>query len=434
MRPSISHRPFWLFLAAVLCAAGVWQYAIRVMIPHQVSVAAARGLPRGNLSDLYPQWLGARELLLHGRDPYGPDVTREIQQGYYGRPLDPGRPEEPKDLQGFAYPVYVAFYLAPSIHFSFERVRKAFFWVLLCLTVATIPLWLRVLRWSATPWAQASLIVCTIGSLTVMQGLKLPQMTLLVSALVALALALLVSDRPIAAGVALACATIKPQLVWLLLLWLTIWSLADWRRRYRWAASFLFMMAMLCAASEWYLPHWIPRFLQAVQRYRSYNDAVSILDKLLPAPWGAMPRALAVAATVCIVWKNRRLTEGTPAFATMVSLTLAVTVIVTPSYALYNQVLLLPALLMLGRDRQLLWNRNRISRVLLGLAAGLLLWQWATSIVLAGLSFVLPLRTIETAWAVPLWTIHFLAVVVAALVLMMSYQKTFTAPAGPGTS
>jgi hypothetical protein len=118
----------------------------------------------------------------------------------------------------------------------------------------------------------------------------------------------------------------------------------------------------------------------------------------------------------------------------MVSLTLAVTVIVTPSYALYNQVLLLPALLMLGRDRQLLWNRNRISRVLLGLAAGLLLWQWATSIVLAGLSFVLPLRTIETAWAVPLWTIHFLAVVVAALVLMMSYQKTFTAPAGPGTS
>src|ERR1019366_7722740 len=112
----------------------------------------------------------------------------------------------------------------------------------------------------------------------------------LVSALVALALALLVSDRPIAAGVALACATIKPQLVSLLLLWLTIWSLADWRRRYRWAASFLFTMAMLCAASEWYLPHWIPRFLQAVQRYRSYNDAVSILDKLLPAPWGAMPR------------------------------------------------------------------------------------------------------------------------------------------------
>ena len=434
MRPSISHKRPWLVLAALLCAAGVWLYANRVMIPHQVSVAAARGLPRGNLSDLYPQWLGARELFLYGRDPYSPDVTRDIQQGFYGRPLDPAVQGEPKDQQGFAYPVYVAFYLAPTIRLQFEVVRKAFFWILLCLTAATIPLWLRVLRWSATPLAQASMIVFTIGSLTVMQGLKLPQMTLLVAALVAIGLALLASDRPIAAGIALACATIKPQLVWLLFLWLTIWTLADWRRRYRWAASFLCTMAILYAASELYVPHWISHFLQALQRYRSYNDAVSILEKLLPAHWGSILCGFAVAATVYIGWKNRRLTQDGPMFATMATLTLAVTVIVTPSYALYNEVLLLPAVLMLVRDRQLLWNQNLVSRVLLGLAAFCLLWQWLASIVLAGLSFVLALRTFETAWAVPLWTVHFLAVVVAGLVLMMSYQGTFGAPAGPHPS
>jgi hypothetical protein len=434
MRPGISHTPFWLVLAAVLCAAGVWLYAKRVMIPHQVAVAAARGLPRGNLSDLYPQWLSARELLLHGRDPYGPDVTRDIQQGFYGRPLDPAIQGEPKDQQGFAYPVYVAFYLAPTIRLQFETVRKAFFWILLCLTAATIPLWLLVLRWSAPLWAQASMIIFTIGSLTVMQGLKLPQMTLLVAGLVAIGLALLASDRPVAAGIVLACATIKPQLVWLLLLWLTIWTLADWRRRYRWATSFLLTMTILCAASEWYLPHWIPRFLQALQRYRSYNDAVSILDKLLPVYWGSVLGVLAVAATVYIGWKNRRLTQDSPMFAAMASLTLAVTVIVTPSYSLYNEVILLPALLLLVRDRQRLWNQSRVSRVLLGLAAVCLLWQWLASIVLAGLSFVLALRTFETAWAVPLWTIHFLSVAVAGLVLLMGYQGTFDAPAGPHPS
>ena len=434
MRSGISHKPLWLVLAAVLSAAGVWLYAKRVMIPHQVSVATARGLPRGNLSDLYPQWLGARELLLHGRDPYGPDVTRDIQQGFYGRPLDPAIQGEPKDQQGFAYPVYVAFYLAPTIRLQFETVRKAFFWILLCLTAATIPLWLRVLRWSAPLWAQASMIIFTIGSLTVMQGLKLPQLTLLVAGLVAIGLALLASNRPIAAGIVLACATIKPQLVWLLFLWLTIWTLADWRRRYRWAASFLFTIAILCAASEWYLPHWIPRFLQALQRYRSYNDAVSILDKLLPVYWGSVLGVLAVAATVYICWKNRRLTQDSPMFAAMASLTLAVTVIVTPSYALYNEVILLPALLLLVRDRQRLWNQSRVSRVLLSLAAVCLLWQWLASIVLAGLSFVLALRTFETAWAVPLWTVHFLSVAVAGLVLLMVYQGTFDAPARPGTS
>jgi len=433
MRPSISYKPLWLVLAAVLCAAGVWLYANRVLIPYQISDAAAHGRPRGNLSDLYLHWVGARELLLNGRNPYGPDVTREIQQGYYGRPLDPARPGDPKD-QRFAYPVYDVFCLAPVIHLPFEMVRKGFFWALLCLTVATIPLWLWVLRWSVPLWVQASLVVFTIGSLPVVQGLKLQQMTLLVAALVAIGLALLASDRPIAAGIALALATIKPQLVWLLLFWLMIWTLADWRRRYRWAASFLFTMATLCAASEWYLPHWIPRFLQAVREYPSYTDAVSTLDKLVPAPWGWVPRVLAVAATVHIGWKNRRLAEDTPAFAATVSLTLAVTVIVIPSYALYNQVMLLPALLMLVRDRQLLWTRNRMSRVLLSLVAILLLWPWLAGIVLAGLSFVLPLGTVEAAWAVPLWTVLPLPVVVAALVLMMSYRKTFTASAGPGTS
>jgi hypothetical protein len=436
MRLGISQKPFWLLLAAVLCAAGVWLYADRVLIPHQISDAVVHNRPTGNRSDLYPQWLGARELLLYGHDPYSAETTREIQQGYYGRPLDPSRPGEPKDQQAFAYPVYVAFYLAPTIHLPFEAVRKGFFWVLFILTVVSIPLWLRVLRWSAPLWAQGSMIIFTIGSLTVMQGLKLPQMTLLVAALLAIGLALLASDRPIAAGVALALATIKPQLVWLLLFWLTIWTLADWRRRYRWAASFLCAMAVLCAASEWYLPNWIFRFVQAVHRYQNYNDAVSILDKLLPAGWGLIPSAFAVAATAYIGWKNRRVAVDTPSFAAMTSLTLAVTVIVTPSYALYNEVILLSALLMLVRDRQLLWNQNLSSRVLLSLAAVLLLWQWLASIVLAGLSFVLPLRTFEAAWPVPLWTVHFLAVAVAGLVLMvmMSHQRTFTTSVEPGSS
>src|SRR5512142_3099214 len=115
----------WLALA-ILCAAGTWMYVTRVLIPYQVADAAAHGRPRGNLSDLYPRWLGARELLLHGRDPYSAEVTREIQAGYYGRPLDPGRPGDPKDQQRFAYPVYVAFPLAPTVLLPFAWVQQGF--------------------------------------------------------------------------------------------------------------------------------------------------------------------------------------------------------------------------------------------------------------------------------------------------------------------
>src|SRR5882762_6564981 len=96
--------PSFLILASVVCALGMWLYLQRVVIPNRVLDAAIHGRPRGNLSDLYPRWLGARELLVNHRDPYSEDVTREIQVGYYGRPLDPARHEDPKDRQGFAYP------------------------------------------------------------------------------------------------------------------------------------------------------------------------------------------------------------------------------------------------------------------------------------------------------------------------------------------
>ena len=244
------YEPFCLVLAAALCAAGMWIYASRVLIPYQKFDAAAHGRPRGNLSDLYPRWVGARELLLRGRDPYSAEVAREIQAGYYGRPLDRTRPNDPSDEQGFAYPVYVVFCLAPTIELPFATVQTSFFWILLVLTSASTLLWLRVLRWSAPLRTQVSLLALTLGSLAVMQGVKLQQISLLVAGLLAIAMALLVTDHPVAAGVLLALATIKPQLVLLLLCWLAIWTLADWRRRYRWALSFLATMAVLTAASE----------------------------------------------------------------------------------------------------------------------------------------------------------------------------------------
>src|SRR5439155_6512425 len=110
---SLLRNPKFALLLTAIMAASVWVYVQRVLIPYQVADAAAHGRPRGVLSDLYPRWVGTRELLFHGKDPYSSEVTRQIQTGYYGRPLDPSRPDDPRDEQRFAYPVYVVFYLAP---------------------------------------------------------------------------------------------------------------------------------------------------------------------------------------------------------------------------------------------------------------------------------------------------------------------------------
>ncbi len=428
------HKPLAILLASLVCAIGAWLYAQRVLVRYQIAYAAAHDRPRGNLSDLYPRWLGARELLLRGRDPYSPEVTREIQEGYYGHPLDPARPADPKDQQRFAYPVYVVFCFAPMIRQSFAVVRTEAFWILTVLVIGTVLLWLRVLRWPLPGWGQLAIVLLTLGSLPVVQGLKLQQMTLFVAALVAIAVWLLSTDRQIAAGVVLAVSTIKPQLVCFLLLWLMLWTLADWRRRFRWLISFLATLAAMFAASEHFLPGWLPRFWQAVRDYPTYTDAVSILGKLMPPLGATLLQLLVAAATAYLCWKHRRYGADTPTFAVTVLLVLAITIILIPSYALYNQVLLIPALLWLAQERTALWSEGLIRRGLLLLVGVLLAWPWVTCIVLAGLSFLLPAATIESAWAIPFWTALLLPVSVAGLALIAHFSEIAVARLEPHPS
>jgi len=433
-RSTFFRAQIWLVLAAVLVSVGGWLYVQRVLIAHQIRYATAHDQPRGNLSDLYPRWIGTRELLLNGRDPYSAEVTREIQSGYYGRLLDPSRPNDPRDRQGFAYPVYVVFCLAPTIRLPFAIVQEGFFWILVILTSASTLLWLRFLRWSAPLWVQIALLALTLGSPAVMQGLKLRQMTLLVVGLVAIAVMLLIADHAVAAGALLAVATVKPQIVVLLLFWLAIWTVADWRRRCRLAISFLATMAILLAASEWYLPHWIPRFLHAVREYQTYTGATSVMDSLIGAPWSWILELLAFSAMMGACWRERRQAANAGSFAFTLSLVLATTTLLVPTSAPYNQVLLIPALLLLVKERRTIWQGAFATRVLFAITASLVFWPWLSSTVLAALSFVLPQETAERGWAIPFWTTLQIPVGVAALMLVQYYQRTFTAPAGPGAS
>ncbi len=436
MMPGLSHKSLWPVLAALLCAAGMWTYADRVLIPYQKADAAAHDRPRGNLSDLYPRWVGAKELLLHGRDPYSAEVSREIQAGYYGRPLDPSRPDDPKDEQGFAYPVYVVFLLAPTIGLPFAIVQKGFFWILVILTSVSVLLWLRVLRWSAPFGTQVSLLALTLGSLAVMQGLKLQQLSLLVAGLIAIAIALLVADYLVAAGVLLAFATMKPQLVFLLLCWLAVWTAGDWRRRYRFAISFLITMTVLIGASEYYLPHWIPRFWQAMRDYQRYTGAMSALDSSMGRPWSYVLELLVLAGTLVACWRERRQAANTASFVFTLGLVLATTVVLVPTTSPHYHVLLIPALLLLYKERTAMWRRSTANRALFAITAGLFLWPWISSIALAGLSCVLTPATVERAWAVPFWTLIQIPVGVTALMLAhyYHYQRTFAAPARAGSS
>ena len=383
----------------------MWFYVQHVLVPYQRADAAAHGRPRGNLSDLYPRWLGARELLLHHRDPYSSDVTREIQAGYYGRPLDRDRPEDPKDQQGFAYPVYVVFLFAPTITLPFSAVEAGFRWLLLIITMVTVPLWLRALRWRPSITTTATLIILTIGSFPAVQGVKLQQLSLVVSGLIALCVLLLTSNNLLLAGVMLASATIKPQLVWPLAAWLILWTFSDWGRRQRFLWGFGVTMFALLGGAEYLLPGWITKFRQGIAAYRQYTGgAGSLLDVLVTPGWGRVISGLILLELAAVCWRLRRQPAGTSSFSWATALVLAATVVIVPMVAPYNQLLLLPAIFLLIQHAKSNWKRRGLMRLAYVISGLVVFWPWLATLCLTLAALIFPSESVQQGWALPLYT------------------------------
>ncbi len=416
----------------------MWFYVQRVLIPYERADAAAHERPRGNLSDLYPRWRGARELLLHRRNPYSDDITLEIQRGYYGRPLDAAKPNDPIDQQAFAYPLYVVFLLAPLIVFPFYGVQIFSYWLLASLTAGSVWLWLRTLRWRLPPLAMGTAIVLTLGNFPAVQGIKLQQLSLMVAALLAGAAACVAGGFLFCGGALLALATIKPQLTWALAAWMLLWAASDWRKRRRFVFGFGLVMVLLLAGAEIVLPGWWRMFAEALRKYHRYTQNQSVLDQLVP--WAFAGKCLAVVAVALagiLLWKLRGVPADTAEFGRGTALVMALTVLVVPMYAPYNQVLLLPAILVLLRDRRF-WSRGlRLGCIAGAFALG---WQWIASLSLSAIYlFASPVSALN-GWKWPFFATFALPVLVFALIFtdvkigLRNFAGSTVAPIGNGWS
>jgi hypothetical protein len=424
-------KPVAFFLATALAAASMWFYVDRILVGYQMADASAHDRPRGNLSDLYPRWLGARELLLRQRNPYNDDISLEIQKGYYGRVLDPTRPNDPKDQQGFAYPVYVVFLLAPLIGLPFHDVQIFFHWLLLALTAASVWLWLCALRWRLPLFAISAVIVLTLGSVPAVQGIKLQQLSLLVAALLAGSSACAASGFLFPAGLLLALATIKPQLAWPLVAWLLLWAASEWRVRRRLVFGFALAMALLLAASKIILPGWWRMFANAIAQYHRYTQNQSVLDMLVPwGPSGKILAALAVLACARFLWNLRSQPAASSEFGSATALVMALTVLVVPMYAPYNQVLLLPAILLLARHRAFFIARSRAVRFLYIAGAFALAWQWIASIGLSATYFFLSQPAALSGWKWPFLATFAMPVLIFALTLLTAQAASLGQSSG----
>jgi hypothetical protein len=389
-----------------------------ILRAQQIADAAVHNRPRGNLSDLYPRWLGARELLQRGRNPYSAEITREIQEGYYGRKIDPARPDDPKDEQGFAYPAYVVFLLAPTIDLPFEVVQKGFRWLLIAFAGATVLLWLYVLRWKPSPGTALIFIVLMLGWLPMVQGIKLQQLSLLVAGLLAACGACLAGGWLLLAGGLLALATIKPQLTWPLVLWLLLWATSNWRERRRFVFGFGSGMLLLLGGAQLVLPGWLRMFGDAIGQYHRYTQNQSVLVWSFGLIAGRILEAVSVLVCALCIWRARREPAASAAFGQAFGAVLALTVVIVPMFAPYNQVLLAPAILALLRSEhegQSILPSIRLARAV---GAVLLVWPWIATIGLSLAYLWLTPELRQRLWPMPFYSNFMLPLFVFGLALL----------------
>jgi hypothetical protein len=436
------------FLRAVLAlslalvgAASMVYYHLRLFMPLAEKAQAAKHLA-GEISfgnDFYPIWLTLRECPREGLDPYSPALTREIQIGLLGRPLNSQVPTDPpRDYRAFAYPAFTDLLLWPVSEIPFRILRIAWVAVLAALLAAAVVFWVRALSWRVSGVSLAIMLLLTLCSYPALEGLYAGQLGLLVGFLLAASLLALVRNRLLLAGMLMALAMIKPQMVLLAVLYLFLWSSNDWRRRGHFVVAFLATIFLLIVASLAVWPRWIQSWVSVIKGYPRYSIpplAKELLGSSLGSHLGTPVIAFLLAAALVLAWRGRAAAAGSYEFWLTLSTLLAITTMtLLPGQSVFDHVILLPGIFLLA-SRNESHDSTRIFRVLYAIGAAIVLWPWLAAASLNALRpFLRPeLFYSEALFALPLRTAApFPFVVLALLVVAIrakSHPKTELVPA-----
>jgi Glycosyltransferase family 87 len=429
-------RQNYSLILVLLIACGTSYYYFDLLLPRARLADAANQMtgPYAYGGDFYPIWLTGRELLVHGSNPYTQDMTRKIQTGLFGRPMDPHRAADPPIIfRAFSYPLYVDLLAAPLLPLGFDAVRVLLAILLPLLTAASLILWLRALHLEISPKTLVPVIVLTLVSYPVLEGLYAQQAGLLVGAALAMSVASVARGRLALGGMLVAFASVKPQLVWLLAIWLLLWAVSDWKRRKKFAISFFLTLAVLLLLSELVLPGWFVGWWNSLVGYSRYT--LPPLTQLVLGKFvGALLGLAMLGAAGAICWSARREPAASSRFSLAVCFVLTVTVLLAPTGgAVYDQVIMLPALLWLGFRRSEILKASVPIRVLALFAVVALCWQWFTACGVTMGSLILPawrsnpaVLVLPTRMAAPLpFVILALLCYLAARILR---EKTDAAP------
>lgn len=292
--------------------------------------------------DSIPRWVGTHAWVYEGISPYSDEVTSRSQRMVNGRLSLPG-----EDKLRFAYPFYVMFYYLPVIWLEYDLARAISMVILEIALVSLAIFSFRTYRWSPPPWLAALTIVWTVLFYHGARTMILWQFAGISAGLIALSIWAIKERRDVLAGVALALASPKPQMVFLLLPLVGLWGLTT--KRWKIPAAMTVTMGLLVGLSFLFLPNWLREMQAQLNDYTNYTYIGSPINVLttIAFPFLGAPVELAINAILVIWllwewWQVRSSDAGR--FDWVMALTLVVTNLVALRTATTNYVMMLPAL------------------------------------------------------------------------------------------
>lgn len=252
--------------------------------------------PGGN--DFLVHWAGTRSFLVEGVSPYSDEAAVRIQTLAYGRAALPGEHE-----LRVAYPLYSIILFFPFALFGdFIFARALWMTVLEVSLFGMAVLSLRLVSWRPNLLLWVLYFLFSLFWYHAVRPLINGNAVIVVALLITGAFWAIRAQADELAGVLLAFATIKPQVVVLVVAFVLFY--AAFNQRWRLVVWTLGTVAILCAAAAFLQPDWILQNLREVMRYPGYNPPGtpgSALAEALPAVGQRLGWALSAAVGITLV-------------------------------------------------------------------------------------------------------------------------------------